>query len=106
MRGAAWHERESFAGQDLRQATLDGHHFKMCDFSGADLRGSSFRGASFDFCDLRGADLRDADLTDAAFGRVLTHDPSGGRTDVTGARFEGATLRRTAFDAVVGWPTA
>ena len=106
MQGRVWHERESFAGRDLRQATLDGHHYKMCDFSGANLRGASLRGTSFSFCDLRRADLRGADLTDATFGRVLTHDPSGGRTDVTGACFEGAILRRTAFDAVLGWPGA
>lgn len=103
MRREGFHERESFAGKNLRQATLDGHRYKMCDFSGADLRGASLRGASFSFCDLRGADLRGADLTDATFGRVLTHDPAGGRSDVTGARFEDATVRRT-FEAVIGWP--
>jgi hypothetical protein len=66
MDGPAWQERESFAGADLRQATFDQHHFKMCDLSRADLRGASLRGASFAFCDLRGADLRDADLTYAS----------------------------------------
>ncbi len=104
MNGPDWHERESFAGADLRQATFDRHHFKMCDLSRADLRGASLRGASFDFCDLRGADLRDADLTYATFGRVLTHDPMGGRTDVTGARFDGADLRKVTADDVIGWP--
>lgn len=77
----------------------------MCDFSGANLRGASLRGASsFAFCNMRDADLRDTDLTDATFGTVLTHDPTGGRTDVTGARFDGANLRRVAFENVIGWP--
>jgi uncharacterized protein YjbI with pentapeptide repeats len=77
MARPVWHDRESFAGQDLRQATFNGHSFKMCDFSGADLRGASLRRARFAFRDLRDADLRDTDLTGATFGRVLTHDPSG-----------------------------
>lgn len=89
-----WHERESFEGQDLRQAHLDGHHFKMCNLASADLRGASLRGAWFAFCDLRGADMRGADLTDAIFTRVLTDDPAGGRTDVTGACFDSAKMRR------------
>ncbi len=86
------HERESFAGQDLRQVNLDGHYSKMCNLTAVDLRGASLRGAWFAFCDLRGADLRGADLTDATFTRVLTDDPAGGRTDVTGARFGSATM--------------
>jgi hypothetical protein len=47
-----WHERESFAGQDLRQVNLDGHYFKMCNLTAVDLRGASLRGAWFAFCDL------------------------------------------------------
>lgn len=105
MSGPVWHERECLAGADLRHASLDQHQFKMCDLSGADLRGASLRGASFAFCDLRGADLRDADLSHATFGRVLTHDPEGGRTDVSGARFDGAKMGGITVDGASGWPT-
>ena len=75
-----FYDRKSYAGQDLRQATLDGCLFKMCDFREANLRGASLRGARFAGCDLRGADLRDTDLTGAKFVRVMTHDPEYGRT--------------------------
>jgi uncharacterized protein YjbI with pentapeptide repeats len=98
-------ERESFAGADLRQATFDGRSFKMCDFRGADLRGASLRGCHFAGCDLREADLRGADLTDAEFTYVMTHDPGYGRTDVSGARWEGACLKRVTTNRVVGWPS-
>lgn len=97
-------ERESFAGADLRHATFDGWSFKMCDFRGADLRGASLRGCSFWGCDLREADLRDADLTDATLTFVMTHDPAHGRTDVTGALWQGANLKRVRADRVLGWP--
>ncbi|MBC9000380.1 Pentapeptide repeat-containing protein [Micromonospora aurantiaca] len=96
--------RQSFAGRDLRHRTLDGHSFKLCDFRGADLRGASLRGVSFAGCDLRGADLRDTDLFYARFGYVRTHDPEYGRTDVTGARWDGADLRGVTAERVIGWP--
>ncbi|MBY8874194.1 pentapeptide repeat-containing protein [Micromonospora sp. PLK6-60] len=96
--------RQSFVGSDLRHRTLDGHFFKMCDFRGADFRGASLRGASFAGCDLRDADLRDTDLSYARFGHVMTHDPEYGRTDVTGARWEGADLRGVTAERVIGWP--
>ncbi|WP_406036419.1 pentapeptide repeat-containing protein [Micromonospora sp. NBC_00898] len=96
--------RKSFAGRDLRHRTLDRHSFKLCDFRGADLRGASLRGASFAGCDLRDADLRDADLSYANFGYVSTHDPEYGRTDVTGARWDGANLRGVTVERVIGWP--
>lgn len=60
----------AFVGTDLRQATLDGWRFTLCDLTGADLRGSSLRYASFSGCDLTGADLRGADLTGVRFGPV------------------------------------
>ncbi|GIE77451.1 hypothetical protein Aph02nite_34010 [Actinoplanes philippinensis] len=96
--------RKSFAGLDLRHATLDRRFFKLCDFRGADLRGASLRGVSFGGCDLREADLRDTDLSYATFGPVRTHDPSFGRTDVTGALWQGAVLRGVTAEDVVGWP--
>ncbi|TYC10105.1 pentapeptide repeat-containing protein [Micromonospora sp. MP36] len=96
--------RQSFAGRDLRHRTLDGHSFKLCDFRGANLRGASLRGASFAGCDLRDADLRDTDLSYARFSYVMTHDPEYGRTDVTGARWNGADLRGVAAERVIGWP--
>lgn len=65
-----WLERCSFAGADLRHATLDGWHFKLCDLTGANLRGASLRGTGFGGCDLTGADLRDTDLRYATFGPV------------------------------------
>lgn len=97
-------ERKSFAGEDLRQATLDDCFFKMCDFRGADLRGASLRRTVFAGCDLREADLRGADLTDAEFGYVLTHDPNYGLTDVTGVNWQGSCLKRVKVDRVIGWP--
>jgi len=97
-------EKESFAGKDLRQATLDGRFYKMCDFRGADLRGASLRGTHFVGCDLRDADFRWADLTDAEFGYVMTHDPNYGLTDVTGANWQGACLERVTVVRVIGWP--
>ncbi|MFF4540238.1 pentapeptide repeat-containing protein [Streptomyces aureus] len=93
--------RCSFAGADLRHATLDGCSFTLCDLSGADLRGASLRGARLAGCDLRGADLRDADLTGA--GRVNTGQSAHGLTDITGARLGGAILRDVQHDDVIGW---
>ncbi|MET9472444.1 pentapeptide repeat-containing protein [Streptomyces sp. NPDC002922] len=94
--------RCSFIGADLRHATLDGCSFKLCDLSGADLRGASLRGISLAGCDLRGADLRDTDLAEARLGSVNTGIPPFGLTDVTGARFEGASLRNVQADGVIG----
>ncbi|MBG6065025.1 pentapeptide repeat-containing protein [Micromonospora ureilytica] len=96
--------KKSFAGRDLRHRTLDKHSFKLCDFRGVDLRGASLRGASFSGCDLRDADLRDTDLSYARFSYVVTHDPEYGRTDVTGARWNGANLRGVTVERVIGWP--
>ncbi|MEV4489638.1 pentapeptide repeat-containing protein [Micromonospora coxensis] len=96
--------RQSFVGRDLRHRTLDRHFFKFCDFRGADLRGASLRGASFAGCDLRDADLRDADLSYVRFSYVRTHDLEYGRTDVTGARWDGANLRGVTVERVIGWP--
>ena len=95
----------SFVGADLRQATLDGCWFKFCDFNDADLRGASLRGVSMTGCDLRGADLRDTDLADARFGSVNTGISPLGLTNVTGARFDGASLRNLQTDDVIGWPS-
>src|SRR3954462_15503500 len=83
--------RCSFRGADLRQATLDGCWFQLCDLRGANLRSASLRSASFIGCDLREADLRDCDLTEAELSFQHTGDDSG-RTDVTGARLDGADL--------------
>ncbi|MFD4976997.1 pentapeptide repeat-containing protein [Streptomyces sp. NPDC058424] len=96
--------RCSFAGADLRQATLDGCSFTFCDLGGADLRGASLRGVSLSGCDLRDADLRDADLTEATFGSVNSGRPPHGLTNVTGIRLEGAILRDVQLDDVIGWP--
>lgn len=96
--------RCSFAGADLRYATLEGCWFKFCDFTGADLRGASLRGAVLAGCNLRDADLRDTDLTGARLSSVNTGIPRLGPTDITGARFEGTSLRNVQADAVVGWP--
>ncbi|MFG2030314.1 pentapeptide repeat-containing protein [Streptomyces sp. NPDC048825] len=76
--------------------------FKFCDLSGADLRGASLREVSLAGCDLRGADLRDTDLTGARIGSVNTGMPPLGLTDVTGARFEGASLRTAGERGEVG----
>jgi uncharacterized protein YjbI with pentapeptide repeats len=95
--------RETFAGMDLRQATFDQYFFKMCDFRGANLQGASLRGVCFAGCDLSEVDFRWADLRDARFTFVLTHDPDYGRTDVTGARWEGARLEGATFERVIGW---
>jgi uncharacterized protein YjbI with pentapeptide repeats len=96
--------RSSFIGADLRHATLDGCWFKFCDLSGADLRGASLREVSLAGCDLRGADLRDTDLTGARLGSVNTGIPPLGLTDVTAARFEGASLHNVQAEGVIGWP--
>ncbi|MGV9340126.1 pentapeptide repeat-containing protein [Streptomyces sp. NPDC003688] len=96
--------RCSFIGVDLRHATLDGCWFKFSDLSGADLRGASLREISLAGCDLRGADLRNTDLTGARLGSVNTGIPPLGLTDVTGARFDGATLRNVQAEGVIGWP--
>jgi uncharacterized protein YjbI with pentapeptide repeats len=98
------YERLSFADKTCATRRWTAAPSKMCDFSGATLRGASIRGTTFAFCDFRDADLRDADLTDSRFTNVMTHDRDGGRTDVTGARFEGATLRRVTVEEVIGWP--
>lgn len=50
------------------------------------------------------ADLRETDLTGAGFGSVNTGIPPFGLIDVTGARFEGAALRRVQTEDVIGWP--
>ncbi|MCX4659136.1 pentapeptide repeat-containing protein [Streptomyces uncialis] len=55
-------------------------------------------------CDLRGADLRNTDLTDARFGSVNTGVPPLGLTNVTGARFEGASMPNVQAGGVIGWP--
>ena len=86
-----WIDRCSFVGADMRQATLDGAHFKFCDLRDADLRGASLRGVTFCGCDLRGADLRAVDLRYATFGRVNTGDDSG-RNLLTGARLDPGAL--------------
>jgi uncharacterized protein YjbI with pentapeptide repeats len=96
--------RCSFAGVDLRQATLDSCSFRLCDLRGADLRGASLRGAVLSGCDLRDADLRNADLTDAKFGGVNSGRPPLGLTNVTGIRIQGAILRNVQLDDVIGWP--
>ncbi len=93
-------EKRSFAGQDLRHRTFDGQFFKLCDFRGANFRSASLRTTRV----VDNADLRDTDLTDAVFSRVLTHDTAYGRTDVTGALWQGATLTRVTADQVIGWP--
>jgi uncharacterized protein YjbI with pentapeptide repeats len=99
-----FHTRESFVGQDLRQATLNGASFKMCDFRRADLRGASLRGTYLAGCDLREADLRYADLTGAVLTFVNTGDPGHGTCNVTGARLDEAILKHVRLDRVVGWP--
>ncbi|WP_239930445.1 MULTISPECIES: pentapeptide repeat-containing protein [unclassified Streptomyces] len=96
--------RCSFAGADLRYATLEGCWFKFCDFTGADLRGASLRGAVLAGCNLRDADLRDTDLTGARLSTVNTGIPRLGPTDITGARFEGTSLRNVHAEDVIGWP--
>lgn len=95
-----WVKRCSFAGADLRHATLDGCHFTLCDMRGVDLRGASLRGASFAGCDLSAAGLRDADLYGASFG-------SQGRgvtpTRLVGARLDLTSLRSAHVDDDVIW---
>lgn len=98
-----WLRHCSFRNADLRQATLNGCHFMFCDLRGADLRGASLRRASFSGCYLRGADLSDTDLSWARFGYVNT-GTAAGLTDVTGAKFDGAVLRRVETRRVIGWP--
>jgi uncharacterized protein YjbI with pentapeptide repeats len=53
-----------------------------------------------------GADLRGADLTDAEFTYVSTHSADYGRTDVSGAEWQNACLKRVTTDRVIGWPAA
>ena len=96
-----WLDRCTFVGTDLRHATLDGCHFKLCDFRNANFRGASVRHATFSGCDLRDADLRDTDLTGASFGSVNTGTEAG-RTNLTDACLDGATLRDAQFENVVG----
>lgn len=103
MAASGKRDRRFFAGQDLRQRTLEGV-FKMCDFTGADLRGASLRGAHFLGCNFRDADLRYADLTDAVFTYVNTHDRSYGLCDLSGARLDGAIRTRLRTERVVGLP--
>ncbi|ABS03830.1 pentapeptide repeat protein [Kineococcus radiotolerans SRS30216 = ATCC BAA-149] len=93
-----WLERCSFDGADLRQATLDGMHLKLCTLKDANLRGASLRGVSFTGCDLTGADLRDADLHGASFGAVNTGNSSG-RTVLSGALLDQAALVDAEVDA-------
>lgn len=93
--------KQSFAGHDLRHCNFDRHFFKLCDFRGANLRGASLRGVRFSGCDLRDADLRDTDLSYAMFSSVRTHDPEYGRTDVTGAHWEGANLRTAVLRSLI-----
>lgn len=99
-----WVTRCSFAGADLRHATLDGSFFTMCDFSKADLRAASLRGASFGGCSFRSADLRDADLNYVRLSRVDTGDPERGITVFTGAKLDGARLDHAAYDDSTVWP--
>jgi uncharacterized protein YjbI with pentapeptide repeats len=96
--------RCSFRGADLRHATLDGCHFKLCDLREVKLSGASMRGVIMAGCDLTGADLRAVDLTGARFGRVLTGAPPHGLTNATNVRLEGAVLRDLQLDQVIGWP--
>ena len=98
-----WLRHCSFRNADLRQATLNGCHFMFCDLRGADLSGASLRGASFSGCYLRGADLSNTDLSWARFGYLNT-GTAAGLTDVTGAIFDGAVVRRTEVRRVIGWP--
>jgi len=102
--GLLWLDRCTFVGADLRQATLDGCHFKMCDFTSAKLRGASARGAAFAGCDMRDADLRDLDLTYAEFSVVTSGSTNGYRTDVTGADLNGARMDHAVLEEVIGWP--
>jgi uncharacterized protein YjbI with pentapeptide repeats len=95
-------DRCTLVAADMRQATLDNCWFKFCDLRSARLRGASLRFARFAGCDLRGADLRDCDLTGAHFGFVMTGAETG-RTDLTSARTEGATLDGAVFEQVTGW---
>jgi uncharacterized protein YjbI with pentapeptide repeats len=96
--GLLWLERCSLDGADLRQATLDGMHLKLCTLKNANLRGASLRGVTFAGCDLTGADLRDADLYGASFGAVNTGNSSG-RTVLSGALLDQAALAETEVDA-------
>jgi uncharacterized protein YjbI with pentapeptide repeats len=98
-----WLRHCSFRNADLRYATLDGCHFLFCDLRGADLRNASLRRASFSGCYLRGADLGNADLSWARFGYVNT-GTAAGLTDVTGANFDGAVVRKIEARRVIGWP--
>lgn len=86
-----WAERRAFIGADLRQSTLDGARFKLCDFTDADLRGASLRGTRFSACDFTGADPRGADLQGTSFGSVNTGDESG-RTLLTRIRVDEGQL--------------
>ncbi|WP_051681650.1 pentapeptide repeat-containing protein [Cellulomonas sp. HZM] len=85
----------SFAGADLRHATLDGVGFGRCDLSGADLRGASLRGARFHGCDLSGADLRGADLHGATFGT------GGAGQDARPTTLTGARLDRNGLHGAI-----
>ncbi|MGW7426256.1 pentapeptide repeat-containing protein [Streptomyces sp. NPDC054813] len=99
-----WFTRCTFRETDLRQATLDGCHFKLCDLRGANLSGASMRGVTLAGCDLTGADLRAADLTGARFGPVLTGAPPHGLTNATDAKLDKAVLRDLQLEQVIGWP--
>lgn len=98
-----WLRHCSFRNTDLRQASLAHCHFMFCDLRGADLSGASLRGTSFSGCYLRGANLSNADLSWASFGYVNTGTPAG-LTDVTGANFTGAIVRKIEAQRVIGWP--
>ncbi|MGW7241480.1 pentapeptide repeat-containing protein [Streptomyces sp. NPDC054804] len=99
-----WFTRCTFRETDLRQATLDGCHFKLCDLRGANLSGASMRGVTLAGCDLTGADLRAADLTGARLGLVLTGAPPHGLTNATDAKLDQAVLRDLQLEEVIGWP--
>jgi uncharacterized protein YjbI with pentapeptide repeats len=95
--------RCSFRGADLQGATLDGCDFFLCDLREANLQSASLRSVRFTGCDLRAADLRDCDLTEAELTYSASGD-QGGRTDITGARLDGADLTDVTAERVIGWP--
>lgn len=102
-RGVLRLDRCLFVGTDLRHATLEGCHFKLCDLGRADFRGASLRGASFDGCVLSGADFRGADLFDVSFGSVGV-GAGATRTLLDGARFDAGALRSARVDGGMETP--
>ena len=103
--GLLWVDRCRFTQADLRHATLDGCHFKLCDLDGADLRGASLRGATFAGCNLAGADFRGADLFDVSFG-VVGVGAGSTPSRLIGARLDEGALRSARFDEGVERPPA